>query len=259
MMNPLFALLLIVPATAPRVPRPDMAVVPAGVHEKLYGDSRSSKVRVSRFALDREPVTRRDYLEFVRKNPLWRKSAVKSTSADVKYLSDWSDDLRAGRASELKSPVTNVSWYAATAYCEARGKRLPTVDEWEYAGSASETKADATRDPSFINRLVTMYAGRSAGSRKPVGTGFRNKYGVRDMHELAWEWTADFKPEPARHDAHHDHAAKGHKHDMFCASSAIGAANPSNYPAFMRYAVRAGLNRRTTMETLGFRCAADVA
>ena len=237
MLNTIFTLMLIVPTAVPGAPRSDMAVVPAGVHEKLYGDSKSSKVHVSRFALDREPVTQGQYFEFVRRTPAGR-SMVRPSAA------------------ELRHPVTGVSWYDAKAYCEAKGKRLPTVDEWEYAASASETKADATRDPAFINRLVTMYAGRAAGARKPVGTGFRNKYGVRDMHELAWEWTADFKPEPA---SHHDHAANGHKHDMFCASSAIGAANPSNYPAFMRYAVRAGLTRGTTMQTLGFRCAADIA
>ena len=37
-------------------------------------------------------------------------------------------------------PVTNVSWFAAQAYCEARGARLPTTEEWEYA------LADSGRD-----------------------------------------------------------------------------------------------------------------
>jgi formylglycine-generating enzyme required for sulfatase activity len=80
------------------------------------------------------------------------------------------------------------------------------------------------------------------------------------MHDRVWEWTADARPETG---AAHDHAAmsrnRNHKHDMFCASSAIGAANPSNYPAFMRYAVRAGLDRRSSMQTLGFRCAATLS
>lgn len=46
---------------------------------------------------------------------------------------------------------------------------------------------------------------------------------------------------------------------MSCASSAIGAADPSNYPAFMRAAVRAGLDRQSTMTTLGFRCAVTLS
>ena len=150
----------------------------------------------------------------------------------------------------LSLPVTNVSWYAASAYCEARGKRLPTIDEWEFAASASETRANASRDKQFVSRVLGMYASRGDAVRKPVATGFRNIYGVRAMHDRAWELATD---------PHHGHAAmKGHTHTMSCASSAIGVADPTNYPAFMRYAIRAGLNRRSTMGTLGFRCAADL-
>jgi formylglycine-generating enzyme required for sulfatase activity len=124
--------------------------------------------------------------------------------------------------------------------------------------AASETQRNAAKDRGFIGRLLGMYAARAANARKPVATGIRNVYGVRGMHDRVWEWTADARPEAgAAHD--HDHHAKSHKHDMFCASSAIGAADPSNYPAFMRYAVRAGLDRRSSMKTLGFRCAATLS
>ncbi len=208
-----------------------MAVIPGGVHETLYGDAKSSKVQVASFALDREPVTRGDYAAFVK--------------------------VASSTGHSLKSPMTGVSWFAATAYCKAQGKRLPTSDEWEYAARASETKADATRDHRFRERLLRMYAARAANARKPVGAGFRNVYGVRDMHELVWEWTSDFKSAPTRANSH-EHSAANHKHDMSCASAAIGAADPSNYPGFMRYAVRASLSRGLTMSTLGFRCAADI-
>ncbi|HEX5577835.1 MAG TPA: formylglycine-generating enzyme family protein, partial [Gemmatimonadaceae bacterium] len=202
--------------------------------------------RVDKFALDREEVTRADFLAFVRINPDWRKSAVTRKNANRSYLADWTGDLDAG--AELERPVTSVSWFAADAYCKAQGKRLPSVDEWEFAAAAGE--------PAFFKRLIGIYAQRAVNSRKPVSTGFRNSYGVRGLHDRAWEWTSDFKPEA---DPHHDHAAmKGHVHTMSCASSAIGAANPDDYPAFMRYAVRAGLDRRSTMSTLGFRCAATL-
>lgn len=221
----------------------DMATIPAGTHQRLYGTER---VRIGRFALDREEVTRADFLAFVRTHPEWRKSAVTRQKANRTYLADWKNDLDAG--SELQRPVTSVSWYAADAYCKAKGKRLPSVDEWEFAAAASQ--------PEFFQRLIGIYAKRAVNSLKPVSTGFRNIYGVRGMHDRAWEWTSDFKPEA---DPHHDHASMtGHVHTMSCASSAIGVADPNNYPAFMRYAVRAGLERRSTMSTLGFRCAATL-
>ena len=215
-----------------------MAAIPAGTHQRLYGDSRTSMVRIQRFALDRDPVTRGQFDRFANTNRKWSLGA--STSADA-----------------ANQPVTGITWYAANAYCEAQGKRLPTSDEWEYAAAASETSRDATHDQRFLSRLLALYGARSANARKPVATGFRNVYGVRGMHDRVWEWTSDARPETG---AAHDHSAmKGHKHDMFCASSAIGAANPSNYPAFMRYAVRAGLDRRSSMQTLGFRCAATLS
>lgn len=224
-----------------------MAVVPQGSYAPLYTSKGAERVSVKKFALDTEPVTRGEFLEFVRRFPQWRKSSVTSRMAANGYLADWAADLSFGSAADARRPVTSVSRNAALAYCAEKGKRLPSADEWEYAGAASATSPNAARDRGFISRLIGFYTSRSSARPAMVGSGSRNFYGVRDMHELVWEWTAN----PAAH--------SGHEHHMFCASSAIGAADPSNYPAFMRLAVRSGLNDRSTLKTLGFRCAADVA
>lgn len=224
-----------------------MSVIPGGSFEPLYATKHAERVSVSRFALDREPVTRGEFQTFVKNNPQWRRSSITRKAADKGYLIDWTSDLSAGN--ELRRPVTSVSRQAAAAYCSAQGKRLPTVQEWEYAAAASDAKRNATGDRAFIAKLVGFYTSRSTERSATVGKGKRSVYGVRDMHELIWELTAD----PATHDM------SGHEHHMFCASSAIGAADPSNYPAFMRYAVRSGITSTTTLNTLGFRCAANAA
>jgi formylglycine-generating enzyme required for sulfatase activity len=103
-----------------------------------------------------------------------------------------------------------------------------------------------------VQRLVSLYATRPR-PLPPVDSGTVNVHGVRGLHGLAWEWVADFNSVLVSDDSR---GVGGRDHDLFCASAAIGAADPTNYPAFLRYAIRAGLTGRTTLETLGFRCAA---
>lgn len=242
-------------------PSATMARIPAGSYQPLYGATGGAPVVVGSFWLDREPVTRGEYLEFVTTDPAWRRGAVRLLFAGQGYLSAWPGALDAGSPTDLRRPVTEVSWFAAKAYCRSQGKRLPTVDEWEYAASASETRTSVARDAGFIRRILALYAARpNNGVLPPVGSGFRNAYGVRDMHGLAWEWTLDFNDVMVSDDSRESGSAAGGKdHTLFCASAAIGASDPSNYPAFMRYAFRAGLTGRSTARTLGFRCAAGGA
>lgn len=230
-----------------------MVRLPAGSYRPLYGLAGDPPTRVAAFRLDRDPVTRGDFLEFVRRHPDWRRSAVRPLFADrAAYLANWAGDLDVGAAADARRPVTGVSWFAARAYCRARGKRLPTVAEWEYAAAADASSRDAAREPLFVQHLVTLYSGRSRHAPE-VATGATNAYGVRGLHDLVWEWVDDFNSVLVSDDSR---AVGGRDHSLFCASGAIGAADPSNYPAFLRYAFRAGLTGATAVSALGFRCAA---
>jgi sulfatase modifying factor 1 len=242
-------------AAKPTVTTPTVAL-PAGSYRPLYSRPGDAPAKVAAFRLDRDPVTRGAFLAFVRANPQWRRGATpERLAARDGYLADWRGDLDAGDARDLRRPVTGVSWYAAGAYCAAQGRRLPTLAEWEYAAAASETARDAARDPRFIQRLVSRYASRGR-MLADVATGTVNAYGVRGLHDFAWEWTADDAHDVLH--AHHDHGGsvpRARAHDLSCAGAAIGAIDPTNYPAFLRYAMRAGLAGRTTLSSLGFRCA----
>jgi formylglycine-generating enzyme required for sulfatase activity len=50
-------------------------------------------------------------------------------------------------------------------------------------------------------------------------------------------------------------ATAGRDHQLFCAAGVIGATDTGNYPAFMRYGMRAALDGRSTTQGIGFRCA----
>jgi formylglycine-generating enzyme len=230
----------------------EMARIPSGSVLPLYSQ-RAERVSIEAFRMDRYPVTRADYLEFVKAVPRWRKGEVRPIFAGPAYLADWPGPLSLGAASTGDVPVTGVSWFAARAYCEWEGKRLPTVEEWEYVASASETSRDASREPAFIQRLLGLHSARRANA--PVGSGFRNAFGVSDMHGLIQEWTLDFNSALVTDDSR----SKGsHNRDLFCAAGVISSNDPTNYPAFLRYAFRAGLEGRTTVGNLGFRCARSI-
>ncbi len=233
--------------------RAGMVRIAAGTYRPLYGQAGTDAIRVAAFHLDRDPVTRGDFLAFVTANPQWRRDRVAPLLADRRgYLADWRGAMNAGDATDLRRPVTGVSWHAARAYCAAQGKRLPTVHEWEYAAAASETRTDATADAAFVQRLVTLYASRPR-PLPPVGSGFRDVRGVRELHGRAWEWVEDFNSVLVSDDSR---GVGARDHDAWCASAAVGALDPDNYAAFLRFAFRAGLTGRSTLGTLGFRCAA---
>ncbi len=230
----------------------NMVRIPAGSYRPLYGDGGVSRKEVAAFRIDRDAVTRSEYLRFVAANKEWQRSNIRKVHADRGYLSDWKADLDIGFVVSQDAPVTNVSWFAARSYCENQGKRLPTVDEWEYVAAASATMKDAARNPHFIQALVELYLWRAHYPRS-VFTAESNLYGVRGLHDRVSEWVEDFNSVLVSDDSRE---AGARDHDLYCASAAIGALDPDNYPAFLRYALRSGLSGRSTIQTLGFRCAA---
>jgi sulfatase modifying factor 1 len=206
-------------------------------------------IRMSTFRLDVLPVTNGQFLDFVRQHPEWRKSRIKPLFADRHYLAKWRSDLTLSDAGAAAEPVTDVSWFAAEAYCEARGLRLPTTEQWEYA------LADQGRKRNEITqRSLDWFSQPNSKRLSAVGRGEPNGYGIHDLVGLVWEWTLDnnsyMTGTEQRNTSSKDDAA-------FCGSGSIGISDATDYPAFMRYALRSSLKANYTMENVGFRCEGD--
>lgn len=219
----------------------------------LYGRD-STVVEVNDFNMDMYPVTNKEFEQFVKKYPKWQKSKVIKLFVDGTYLNNWKNDLELKDTENPDSPITYVSWFAAKAYCECQGKRLPTVDEWEYVAMADETTKDARVKPSYNEQILAWYeAPRS--NENLIGQSPKNIWGVYDLHGLVWEWTLDFNSVLITGESRKDVDKDS---NLFCGSASINATDLMNYAAFMRYAIRGSLNAKYAMKNLGFRCVQDL-
>jgi len=246
-----FTLLLTI-STFSQIKETPMVLIKGGSYIPLYGRD-SLLVKVSDFKMDVYPVTNEQYLQFVKEKPKWTRSKVLRLFADKSYLNNWVSDLDYGNL-HPKSPVNYVSWFAAKAYCECQGKRLPTIDEWEYVAMANETQPDARTLKSYNEYILSWYE-KPKVADQTIGSTFKNYWGVYDLHGLLWEWTLDFNSVLVSGESRKD---VDNDSNLFCGSAAINATDLMNYAAFMRYAIRGSIKAKYTMKNLSFRCIKDV-
>ncbi len=146
-------------------------------------------VSLDSFYLDRYEVTNTQFKKFLDRNPSWQKDGIPARYHNGNYLKPWNGNDYP--EADANHPVTNVSWYAAVAYCQWAGKRLPTEAEWEYAargGLAGKAFpwGDEPADKSRAN-----YGASGIGGTTPVGSYAANGYGLFDMAGNVWEYLAD--------------------------------------------------------------------
>ena len=230
--------------------------LPGGAFRSAMKYEDGSNGRVARFALQKRAVTNGEFLSFVQMHPQWRRDRVPTVFADARYLSQWPTAATlAGADAQAAQPVVNVSWFAAKAYCNAQGARLPTWREWEYVAAADETHRDARRDPAFRARILGWYSRSADASLQRAGLQVPNAYGVQDIHGLVAEWPDDFSSLLVSGDARNQGDGNTMK---FCGAGSLAMADRQNYAVLMRVTMLSSLEARDTNGSLGFRCARDI-
>jgi len=231
-----------------------MVKVDGGNYQPFYGTD-SSLVKVEPFLIDETPVTNAEFLLFVKANPQWQRSQAKQLFADTAYLRDWQSDTLLPQNALPDAPVTYVSWFAAKAYATAVGKRLPTLDEWEFIAMADQTSINARQKKSYSDAIVNLYLIKNR-QYNAIKQSPPNYWGIYNVFDLVWEWTDDFNSVLITNDSRSGDF--GNK-NLVCAGSATSATDVMNYAAFMRFSLRSNLKANYTISSLGFRCAKNIS
>lgn len=244
---------------APKIFATDLVNIPRGEIDAIWMSPMSKKqknqsevvrIKLDTFRMMEHAVTVREFKDFLTHNPQWSKESSSELFKDHYYLKNLY------MVKNESAPITYVTWFAARAYCEYYGLRLPTVNEWEYVSASSESLIDANKDPKFLERILEWYGEPQTEELKSVKSIYKNKYGIWDMHGLIWEWVDDFNSNFVTGESREDGSFNK---DMFCGAGALSASDKENYAAFMRFAFRSSLKGKSAVWNLGFRCVKGVS
>lgn len=252
-MKALAAIVVLASCAAPALGA-DYLRLPGGRFESILPQgpvpTLSTPVDLAAFDMRERPVTVAEFRDFVVAHPEWQRHQAPSLFAEKRYLLEWAGDTEPGPSQRPTAPVVDVSWFAARAFCEAEGGRLPTWLEWEYAAAADGSRPDARDDPAWRRHILSWYERPASTPIGPVG-GPPNAYGVRDLHGVVWEWVDDFNALFIAGDSR----TQGDPDLLkFCGSGAINIIDRNSYAVLMRVALLSSLKASDTTSSLGFRC-----
>jgi ergothioneine biosynthesis protein EgtB len=253
-----------------------------GSHEGVVGwgfafdnEKPAHRVYVEDFALDRTPVTKGEYLEFIESGGYqdyrwwfsdgWAAIGAESWQAPLYWEREGDQwlirDFHGLNPVAQKSdqPVEHVSFYEASAYAKWKGKRLPTEAEWELAARKDPATESYSRFPwgdappgsSNSNLFENGYWGPVPAGSFPEG---RTASGCYQMIGDVWEWTtSDYVPYPGFRTEFDEYNDK-----WFVGQKVLRGGSYATPRSHIRSTYRNFFHPNERWMTSGFRCAKTI-
>lgn len=234
----------------------ELVLIPGGAFMMGSEEGNSNElpvrnIKISPFYLERHVVTNKQFRSFLTANAQWQKDNVIERLVDGDYLNIWKGINYPAGLDDYS--VINVSWYAARAYAEWAGRRLPTEAEWEFAAGGREhfkwSLGNTFEERKYSFAFFDDPVGFQVSSLPP------NSYELYEMSGGVWEWVED----SYEVDSYLRIAAKNPLHRVGVRKSLRGGANTFDNPNYLRCAVRGSNDATACHEDYGFRCAMDGA
>jgi eukaryotic-like serine/threonine-protein kinase len=191
-----------------------MVFVPGGDYRLIsWSRPTDTRVRLDDYLLDKYEVSNREYREFISaggyvRREFWKHAFLKngqtiSWDEAMRTLVDrsglpgprsWSN--QAFPDGKGDHPVTDVTWYEAEAYAAFRGKRLPTVFQWEKAARNGFLPAAGVSAMPwgvfYPGDPLTGRANFGSGTWPTTGGAFgMSSFGAYNMAGNVSEWTVN--------------------------------------------------------------------
>ncbi len=152
--------------------------------------SKLAKVTVPPFCMDVTEVTVDRYAACATSGACTADHPGQWTADGATFAADAACNF--GVSGKGNHPMNCVDWAQSTAYCRARGKRLPTEEEWEWAARGGREGrpypwGDAVPSGQLCWSGVTRRSGTCAVGSFVAGDALG---GIHDLAGDVWEWTS---------------------------------------------------------------------
>jgi len=223
-----------------------MVLIPAGpflrgTDKGGFDEQPPRTIYLDAFMIDKYEVTNSQYSAFVGATG-HRKSGPPSRYAK-----------NMGRMRGVNQPVVYVSWDDAQAYCQWKGKRLPTEAEWEKAMRGTDGRLWPWGNVEIANAANWARVDDGHDVAAPVGMvkSDVSPFGVMDGAGNVMEWVADWYQESAFRDSLDRNPASPEYGNY----KVLRGAGYASSGADLRITSRAKMVPDFRDETIGFRCA----